>query len=125
MQTERILLIDDDLDDQLFFTEVLEEIDPTIVCKVADNGLEGLRVLRSGFLPDVIFLDLNMPAMNGFDFLLEFREEASWSNISVIIFTTSSHQQDKDRAKELGAKAFLTKPNTVHELRTAIERLTA
>jgi CheY-like chemotaxis protein len=125
MHIHRILLIDDDIDDQLFFTEVLEDIDPSIVCQVAGNGLEGLEVLQQGFIPDLIFLDLNMPAMNGFDFLKEFREEAAWANSSVVIFTTSSHQQDKARAKALGAKAFLTKPNTVQELRGALEDLIA
>lgn len=123
MALQNILLIDDDSDDQLFFTEVVTEIDPAIDCRVADNGLEGFRKLREGFVPDMIFLDLNMPYMNGFDFLEAFREEPVWADIPVVIFTTSSYQPDKDRAAELQARAFLTKPNTVQALRAALEAL--
>lgn len=123
MAIQHILLIDDDSDDQVFFTEVVAEIDPDIVCGVADNGLEGFDKLREGFLPDIIFLDLNMPFMNGFDFLETFRREPVWADIPVVIFTTSSYQPDKDRADELQARAFLTKPNTVQDLRRALEAL--
>jgi CheY-like chemotaxis protein len=123
MALHSVLLIDDDTDDQLFFTEVLEEIDPAIVCSVANNGPEGFDLLRSGTLPEIIFLDLNMPYMNGFDFLKIFHEEPDWSGIPVVLFTTSSHQADRERAFQLGAQAFLTKPHTVSELRLELEKL--
>jgi CheY-like chemotaxis protein len=121
--TERILLVDDDTDDQLFFMEVVEELNPQLICDVADNGLAGLELLKEGKLPQIIFLDLNMPYMNGFDFLRHFRQEESWKNIPVVIFTTSSQQRDVDRSMELGARAFLTKPSSVQELKTSLETI--
>ena len=97
--TEKILLIDDDEDDQLFFQEVVLELNPVISCEVAEDGLLGLDLLKTGFIPDLIFLDLNMPSMNGFDFLQHFRKESHWQKIPVVIFTTSSQQRDIDRSR--------------------------
>jgi CheY-like chemotaxis protein len=116
MSPEKILLIDDDHDDQLFFLDAIRDIDATITCEVANDGIEGIEKLKSETLPDLIFLDLNMPYMNGFDFLLLIRKEQRYDHIPVIIFTTSSHQRDIDTSRELGAKAFLTKPNNFNEL---------
>jgi CheY-like chemotaxis protein len=123
MMTERILLVDDDMDDQLFFMEVVGELNPQLICDIAGNGLAGLQLLKEGNLPRIIFLDLNMPYMNGFDFLRHFRQEVSWKNIPVVIFTTSSQQQDMDKSMELGARAFLTKPNNMQELKTSLETI--
>jgi len=123
MMTEKILLIDDDTDDQQFFTDVMGSIDSRIVCEIAGNGLEGMELLNNGSVPDMIFLDLNMPYMNGFDFLRAFRENEHWNGIPVVIFTTSDQQRDIELSKQLGAQAFLTKPNTVRDLRISIERL--
>lgn len=116
MNPERILLIDDDHDDQLFFLDAVRDIDATIVCEVANDGIEGMEKLKHETLPDLIFLDLNMPYMNGFDFLLLIRKEQRYDDIPVIIFTTSSHQRDIETSRELGARAFLTKPNNFNEL---------
>lgn len=116
MNPEKILLIDDDHDDQLFFLDAVRDIDATIVCEVANDGIEGIEKLKNEPLPDLIFLDLNMPYMNGFDFLLLIRKEQRYDDIPIIIFTTSSHQRDIDTSRELGARAFLTKPNNFNEL---------
>jgi len=116
MNPEKILLIDDDHDDQLFFLDAVRDIDATIVCEVANDGIEGIEKLKKDPLPDLIFLDLNMPYMNGFDFLLLIRKEQRYDDIPIIIFTTSSHQRDIDTSRELGARAFLTKPNNFNEL---------
>jgi len=123
MTTERILLIDDDTDDQLFFTDAVGDINPGIICEIAGHGLEGLKKLQSGSLPDVIFLDLNMPIMNGFDFLEKFRENEDWKNVPVVIYSTSNQQCDMERAQQLGAQAFLTKPSSMQELHSSLERL--
>ena len=121
--TKKILLIDDDADDQLFFTDVLGSIDPELELKIAVNGLEGMDVLTNGYMPDIIFLDLNMPYMNGFDFLRTFRTMQTWNEIPVVIFTTSNHERDIELSEELGAQAFLTKPNSVQELHRNLEQL--
>lgn len=121
--TEKILLIDDDEDDQLFFQQAIQALNPIISCEVAEDGLSGLDLLKTGFLPDLIFLDLNMPSMNGFDFLQHFMQELHWQKIPVVIFTTSSQQRDIDRSRELGARAYMTKPNSVQELHSQLESI--
>jgi len=108
----KLFLIDDDEDDQLMFKEAIESISPTLHCESATNGkiaLENLKVCAS--LPDIIFLDLNMPIMNGYDFLIHIKKESALNKIPVCIFTTSNILHDKELTKEFGAQFFLTKPN--------------
>ena len=61
--------------------------------------------------PDLIFLDLNMPKMNGLEFLKAFKEISSFRNIPVVIYTTSSNPTDYNRTKEYGAVDYLIKPS--------------
>lgn len=68
----KIFLIDDDLDDQLMFKEVIESINPTLHCDTATNGKAALDTLKLSLpLPGMIFLDLNMPIMNGYEFFFQ------------------------------------------------------
>jgi len=114
----KIFLVDDDEDDQLMFKEVIESIDPSLHCETATNGKIALDKLKvSAYIPDIIFLDLNMPVMNGLEFLIQIKKEKALSKIPVCIFTTSNIIRDKELTKESGAKFFLTKPNDFHVLR--------
>ena len=120
----RILLIDDDVDDQLIFCEIVEEISPEIECIYAHNGLEGLNKLGGmdpG--PTMIFLDLNMPMMSGWECLERIRRDQVASRIPVVIMTTSDNQVDKKRALELGAVAFVTKTADLQSFRQVIRRM--
>jgi CheY-like chemotaxis protein len=120
----KIFLIDDDEDDQLMFKEVIESINPTLHCDTATNGkiaLDKLKVIAT--LPDIIFLDLNMPVMNGFDFLIQIKKENALSKIPVCIFTTSNILRDKEVTKEFGAQLFLTKPNDFQVLRKKLQQI--
>ncbi len=120
----RIFLIDDDEDDQLMFKEVIASINPTLVCDTATNGkiaLDKLKVITD--LPDLIFLDLNMPIMNGFDFLVCVKKEIQLSKIPVGIFSTSNSARDKALAQELGARFFLTKPSDVKIFCTRVQQV--
>ena len=92
-----LFLIDDDPDDQHVFAEALSEIDGSVSLLTASNGLEALETLRKGSsrLPDLIFLDLNMPKMNGKQFLKELKSEPNLQDIPVVIYTTSSAKTDK------------------------------
>ncbi len=93
----KLFLIDDDLDDQFFFKEVIESINQTLHCDTATNGKIALDKLKvSASLPDIIFLDLNMPVINGFDFLIQIKKENALSKIPVCIFTTSNNLRDKN-----------------------------
>ncbi len=106
-----IFLIDDDEDDLLIFKQAIGSINPLLHCDTATNGKIALDKLKANAsLPHIIFLDLNMPIMNGFDFLGHVKREDRLSRIPVVIFTTSNNLIDQKRAKEYGAKFFLTKP---------------
>ena len=119
-----IFLIDDDIDDQEFFVEAVKEVDPNIVCHLASSCDEGLELLnKSSVLPDYIFLDLNMPKVDGKKCLLELKKNARVKDIPVIIYSTSSLKKDIDETKGMGAVHFLTKPAAFRELCEAIENV--
>ncbi len=108
---KKILLVDDDIDDQFFFADAVKELAQTLECVIANNGLEALGHLKDvSPLPSLIFLDLNMPIMNGFECLAKLKEINLFKEIPVIIFTTSNHPVDVERATSMGANLFLTKP---------------
>ena len=105
-------LIDDDQDDQEIFLSVLHGFTPAIHCETADNGKEGLHKLLTGEVnPDIIFLDLNMPLMNGKQFLEARQDHEKIKHIPVIILSTSSDHKTILEARQWGAKHFITKPD--------------
>jgi CheY-like chemotaxis protein len=110
---KRILLIDDDRDDAELFKEALSEINSSISFEHYEDSRQGLQNLleKHNNLPDVIFLDINMPIISGWQCLAEFKKAEHLKNIPVILFTTSSQPREKEIAKELGAAGFITKPN--------------
>ena len=122
IQKKRFFIVDDDVDDQELFIEAVNEVDKSIECISASNCEEALQILKSGeiALPDVIFLDLNMPRQNGKQCLAELKKTAHLSKIPVIIYTTSSEKRDIDETTRLGAAHFLTKPNKFDELCKAL-----
>lgn len=122
--TKNIFLVDDDTDDQLFFTDALKEIDSNILCSIANNGKEALEQLRKiKTLPEILFLDLNMPFMNGYECLSQLKNEARLSKIPVVIFTTSNDPKDAEITHQLGADVFLSKPNEFNKLREKLEKI--
>ncbi|MEO8151065.1 MAG: response regulator [Bacteroidia bacterium] len=116
------MIVDDDSDDREFFCEAVKEIDSSAECLIAVDGEDALKQLRSGIkqLPDFIFLDLNMPRMDGKTCLAELKKDEQLKNIPVIIFSTSSHQHDIDETHELGAAYFLPKPSDPRKLKNEI-----
>jgi CheY-like chemotaxis protein len=115
--TRTCLLVDDDEDDKEIFCLALQHADPSIECIMASDGPEALAILKDrSFVPDFIFLDLNMPVMNGKECLKEIRKQHHLNHIPVIIFSTSSAEKDKDETKALGASAFITKPPLISDL---------
>jgi CheY-like chemotaxis protein len=105
-------LIDDDADDQEIFLSVLEEVAPSIRCYTASNGREAINKLSTEKIkPDLIFLDLNMPLMNGKQFLAAYQLMDECRNIPVIILTTSSDKKSMEETMQLGARDYITKPD--------------
>ncbi len=107
-----ILLIDDDEDDRDMFCEALHLVDGHAKCMMAVDGIEALQMLRDQQkgLPDFIFLDLNMPRMDGKQCLVELRKISHLQDIPIIIYTTSKHPRDMEETKQLGAAHFISKP---------------
>lgn len=124
MQYSRILLIDDDEDDQELFLLAMKEIAASVECITLDNPRIALTQLEDrALIADVIFLDLNMPIMTGQQFLSELNKRESISRIPVIILSTSSNIETIDQAKALGAISFITKPSNFKELKTILHRI--
>jgi CheY-like chemotaxis protein len=115
-------IVDDDIDDQELFIEAVNEVDKSINCFSASDCEEALNLLKSGTveLPDMIFLDLNMPRLNGKQCLTELKRQANLKHIPVIIYSTSSEKRDIEETSRLGAAHFLTKPNKFEELCSAL-----
>jgi CheY-like chemotaxis protein len=120
---KKFLLTDDDKDDRELFSEALASIDPAIICHGAEHGRDALRILNSlgGTKPDIIFLDINMPVMNGWELLHTLKKDSTRSDIPVIIYSTSSEERDRQIAKDLGALCFVTKPDNFRLVKTILK----
>ena len=120
---DRVLLVDDDADDRMFFKDAVSEINPSVICELSSNGQEALSRLTFAPLPKMIFLDLNMPIMNGLDCLNEIKNSRTIKDIPVIIFTTTSDQNAMKRSYEMGAAAYFRKPNDFPSLMEKLKSL--
>jgi CheY-like chemotaxis protein len=122
-----ILLADDDPDDAEMFALVLSDIDPTLKLHHVKDGLAVFEHLKhpDNQLPDMIFLDINMPEMNGWQCLSMLKGSTRTKDIPVLIYSTSSHSRDKQTATELGATAFITKPPDYKTLRKILSSVAA
>jgi CheY-like chemotaxis protein len=121
---KRCLLIDDDHDDQLLFSLAIKELSKTIHLSYADSAIIALEKLQedTASVPDLIFLDLNIPGINGFECLARLKENDKLSHIPVVIYSTSSRAEDVVKTKNLGAFAFITKPNHIRDLTVKLEQ---
>jgi CheY-like chemotaxis protein len=121
---KHFLLVDDDEDDRDIFLSVLENVAPEISCTIAPNGFEALNTLNQlSTLPDLVFLDLNMPLMDGKQFLREIQKDSNLKRLNVIVLSTSSDKDTIEQTKALGAKSFLTKPDKYSGWEEAIKEV--
>jgi len=105
------LLVDDDLDDQEIFLMTLEKINKNIKCLTANNGVEALSLLtQNSFVPDYIFLDVNMPKMNGIECLRNIKHLELLNNCKIFMYSTTSKTSVLEKSKKLGATDFIVKP---------------
>ena len=115
---KRFLLIDDDSDDRELFSEALSLVEPGIICDQAMDAEEGLTRLRQNKEePDLIFLDINLPVMNGWQCLTCLKTESDLKHIPVIMYSTSSNIRDVKTARDMGALCFITKPHAFRMLK--------
>jgi CheY-like chemotaxis protein len=106
-----ILLADDDNDDAEIFEEALAEAKCDTNFLHAQTGANVFSLLERGPRPDVIFLDLNMPVMNGWQCLAKLKNSEEYKEIPVVMYTTSSNPRDYDIAMDLNAQGLITKPS--------------
>src|SRR5687768_12018496 len=110
MKTKYCLLVEDDPEDQELFIDALQSIAETVGCYAVSNGEEALfALLQEDFRPDYIFTDVNMPRMNGFEFLKQLRGIEKFRSIPVIMFSSDYSDEQIHKAKALGATAFYPK----------------
>lgn len=113
MKKPNILLIEDDDLDIISVERSLKKLEIKYDLHKAYNGLEALKMLRDSeirLVPDVILLDINMPRMNGIEFLKIIRAEENLKDLKVFIMTTSSESNDRNTAEELGISGYIIKP---------------
>jgi CheY-like chemotaxis protein len=101
------------MDDVELFRDALEEVDPSVSLQYANDGHEAVRSLteRRDALPDLVFLDISMPVFGGLQCLASFKKDEQLRDLPVIMYSTSSQELEINMARELGALAFVTKPN--------------
>ena len=123
--TTLLFLADDDLDDIELFCEAVHEVDASVRMECSCDGLELLDKLinRTTQLPETIFLDVNMPRMNGWQCLVQLKEQPDLQHIPVILYSTSSLPQEKRLAIERGAQAFITKPSDYKDLKKMVRKV--
>lgn len=115
MKRKHILLIEDDELDVISVERSLRKLDQEYELFTAYNGIEALDMLRradesNNPLPDVIILDLNMPKMNGTEFLKVLRTDDKLKHLKVFVMTTSGDEADRKATEQLGVSGYLIKP---------------
>lgn len=124
--SKRILLIDDDIDDADLFKEALAEVDQASDFYHFDGCDALLSLIEKRIpLPDLIFLDINMPSLSGWKCLSSIQAEDSLRRVPIIMYTTSAQVREKQMAKELGASGFITKPSDFKLLKHILMLVTA
>lgn len=119
------MLAEDDVDDQMFFKDALHEICSEIKLQVKENGEELMTALNTNWntIPDVIFIDLNMPIKDGFTCLKEIRINEKLKDCIVIILTTSNNPEHIELAYQFGVTLFVSKPNNFYDLKSILTNI--
>jgi CheY-like chemotaxis protein len=122
MQIHSIIVADDDSDDRLFLEDVLREVAPTKSVSSVKDGQE-LLSLFTHFVPDFLFLDLEMPRKNGLECLKEIRSNLVTQHLPVVVFSSTNRNYNIDVAYEMGAHLFFSKPNSYDDLKVAMQTI--
>ncbi len=127
-----VLFADDDLDDRALLQDAFEETQLNVRLYFVADGEELINYLhregkyrdaKTAPKPDIILLDLNMPRRDGWWALQHIKKDTGFSQIPLIIFTTSSEEEDVIRGYQLGASSFITKPASFEKLKRVVKKL--
>ncbi|MDN3492825.1 response regulator [Winogradskyella bathintestinalis] len=120
-----IALADDDEDDILFFTEAFEELRIKNKVSTFKDGIELMIYLEKleGELPDLLFLDLNMPKKSGMECLEEIKANRKFKDLIIAIYSTSSSEEDVENTFVLGANIYIKKPNNFEKLKKVLSEV--
>jgi CheY-like chemotaxis protein len=120
-----ILLADDDEDDCIFFRDALQEIKVKTNLTLVNDGTQLMKYLdnEDNFVPDLVFLDLNMPFMNGIECLIEIRKKSRLKDLAIAIYSTSSSDENVEDAFINGANIYIRKPNDFSALKIILEHV--
>jgi CheY-like chemotaxis protein len=117
-----ILLIDDDEDEGYFFKEALKKMNSSFECMYMQNAQNGIKLLNS-LMPDFIFIDINMPKMDGFECLSKVKKIKNAENIPVILYSTGADKELRNQALTLGAADCIAKTNSINSLAEALKKI--
>jgi CheY-like chemotaxis protein len=121
---KRLLLIDDNSGDQVFFINALKEVNGNISLSLANNGKEAFEKLTlTSTVPDLIISDISMPCMNGYEFLVEIRNNRQFDDIPIIMLSATQREAEADCSRVLGANGFISKPASVSALSEKLRRI--
>ncbi len=106
-----VLYAEDDIEDFDLFKDIVQKINPAVTVINVRNGAEAMQYLEnSTILPDLVFLDINMPTMDGKSCLKHIKKDERFKDVPVIIYSTSSSKQDVELCSQLGALEYIQKP---------------
>jgi len=122
-----IVLTDDDEDDREIFQNALEEVSPETRLILFENGADLLDALKqeNNKLPDILFLDINMPVKNGFDTLAAIRQSEKLAGLCIIMYSTSDNGADIEKAQHAGANGYVQKPYSHKNLKAVLTKILA
>jgi CheY-like chemotaxis protein len=119
-----ILLLEDDIVDVMTIKRAMKQLDISNELIVKENGEEGLDYLNQcAELPGLIFLDLNMPKMNGIEFLGAIKPNKKWAQIPIVVLTTSKNDEDKLATFSKGISGYMIKPVDYAQFKDMIETI--
>jgi len=114
--TQKVLIADDEAYIRLLIEQTLEEFeDQGVEILKANNGEEALQIIKDE-RPDLVFLDVMMPKVNGYDVCRAVKQDPQMENIYIVILTAKGQEYDRQRGEEVGANLFMTKPFDPDEL---------
>ena len=125
MYSRKCFFIDDDEDDRNFFCTAIGQINSSIECVFAKDGHNAIEQLNSDvlFIPDFIFIDMNMPMMNGSECLAIIKSIDRLQNVPVYIYSTTASSRLIEEVMAAGARDFLVKPSSMAEMITTLRRI--